>query len=129
MESSLVQQIQRTFPEVLIPPEISDSFIEENQLLFDFDFEEQEFKIVPAYMLWCLRAQDCQLVGDNLVHMFAEFGRTKPNGPFYLRFMHKCSSEQALTVCAFLEWYSKADPVHHEKQLNKALSNWKAYAT
>ena len=127
MNSELVNSIKACFPEIETEPLVSSEFVVENQCIFDFESNGKELKLVPSYMLWCINAEDKLLVDHHLIHVLAEYGRAKHDGPEWLRFMHQCNREQVKVVLTFLRWCESNLLVVDEKQLRRAIQNWEQH--
>lgn len=120
----LEAEIKNVFPKVLSEPTIPDSFIEENESIMELEGEVDYFKVLPAYMLWCLKYTDEKLVDMNTVSALAEYGRAKNKENSYLDFMHLCNTEQRRVVAKFLEWYAKEISTADKRQIERAVKNW-----
>jgi len=121
---NLEAEIKNVFPEVLREPTIPDSFIEENESIMELEGEVDYFKVVPAYMLWCIKFKDEKLVDMNTVSALAEYGRSKNKENSYLNFMHLCNAEQKRVVTRFLEWCAKEISTADKTQIERAVKNW-----
>jgi hypothetical protein len=121
---NLEAEIKNVFPKVLSEPEIPDNFIEENESIMEIEGEIDHFKVVPAYMLWCLKYKDEKLVDMNTVSALAEYGRTKMKENEYLNFMHRCNAEQKRVISDFLKWCAKEISTADKTQIERALKNW-----
>lgn len=121
---NLEAEIKKVFPEVQREPTIPDSFIEENESIMELEGEVDYFKVVPAYMLWCIKFKDKKLVDMNTVSALAEYGRTKMKGNSYLNFMHLCNTEQKRVVTKFLQWCAKEISTADKTQIKRAVKNW-----
>lgn len=121
---NLEAEIKNVFPKVLSEPTIPNSFIEEYESIMELEGEVDYFKVVPAYMLWCLKYKDEKLVDMNTVSALAEYGRAKNKENSYLSFMHLCNTEQRRVVVKFLEWCAKEISTADKKQIERAVKNW-----
>ncbi len=121
---NLEAEIKNVFPEVLSDPRIPDSFIEENESIMELEGEVDYFKVVPTYMLWCLKFKDQKLVDMNTVSALAEYGRSKNKENTYLNFMHLCNAEQKRVITNFLKWCAKEIITADKTQIERALKNW-----
>ena len=117
-------EIKNVFPAALSEPTIPDSFIEENESIMEIEGDVDYFKVVPAYMLWCLKYKDDKLVDMNAVSALAEYGRTKMKENKYLNFMHLCNTDQKRVVTEFLKWCANEISTSDKTQIERAVKNW-----
>lgn len=123
-DMNLEEEIFSAFPMVLNEPTVTDDFIEDNENIMELEGDVDYFKIVPAYMLWCIRKKDLKLVDMNTVNALAEYGRTKMKDDDYLNFMYRCSPEQKNVVLKFLKWCLTEIITVDKTQIERAMKNW-----
>ena len=116
--------IQSAFPKISDAPEISDEFITRNQNLMELDEVSDYLKVVPAYMLWCVKYKDDELVDEYTISSLAEYGKTKSKGNAYLNFMYLCNNEQKVAVIKFLEWCINEISTIDTAQVQRVIKNW-----
>ncbi len=121
---NLADEIKNEFPKVLDEAPITDEFIEFNENLMELTEQIDHFKVVPAYMLWCLRNKDLRLVDMYTVNSLAEYGRTKMKDNDHLNFMWRCNAKQQAVVYKFLVWCLNEIPTTDTTQIQRAIKNW-----
>ncbi len=121
---NLKEEIISLFPKVLIEPKVTDNFIEANQNIMELGDEVDYFKIVPAYMLWCLRKKDLLLVDMWTVNALSEYGRTKIKDNTYFNFKYRCNAEQKDCVLSFLKWCNNEIITAEKIQIERAIKQW-----
>ena len=121
---NLASEIISAFPKIQSQP-INEEFIELNENIMELAGEIDLFHYLPAYMLWCLKHQDKKLIDLHTVNALAEYGRTKMKENNHLNFKWRCTQTQKSVVIKFLEWCLVEIPSLDEKQLERAIRNWK----
>lgn len=120
---NLEQNIITAFPAVKEKPIITDEFIETNQNIMEMD-NVDHFKIVPAYILWCIKNKDSSLVDMYTVNALAVYGRTKIKNDTYFNFKWRCNAAQKSVVITFLEWCKNKIVTSEIDQIERALKQW-----
>ncbi|MDH5728647.1 MAG: hypothetical protein OEZ58_06630 [Gammaproteobacteria bacterium] len=118
---TLEKEIINAFPSVAEEPIVSEEYIEENPDLMMIEGNVDYFKLVPSYMLWCLRYKDLELVDMHTVNALAEYGRTSLKENDYLNFKWRCNPLQRKVVVKFLNWCSAAIEISEKEQITRAI--------
>ena len=121
---SLEQDIITAFPSVHEEPLVSDEFIEKNENIMELDGSIDYFKIVSAYMLWCIKNKDIKLVDMHTVNALAEYGRTNIKDNDYFNFKWRCDEHQKAVVVEFMKWCKKEITTSEEEQIDRAIKHW-----
>ena len=105
-------------------PLVSDEYIEEHENIMEIPGGFDYFKVVPAYMLWCLKYKDKQLVDMHTVNSLAEYGRAKDSKNEYLNFKWRCNEAQKAVITKFLKWCATEILTADTTQIERALKHW-----
>jgi len=84
----------------------------------------QYFKVVPAYMTWCIKNKDAKLVDIYTINALAEYGRTTIKDKKYFNFKWRCTKEQKIVIMAFLEWCKNEIITSELEQITRAQKHW-----
>ena len=91
--------------------------------------EPDLLRVVPAYMLWCIRntqEDDDYLVSDHTINALAEYGRCTDQKNRYLNFRYRCNAQQMSAVSHFLAWCKRNLPFANKVQIDRSLKHWRA---